>query len=185
MGLALKGFIALASVLVLFLVWVATARYIALFVDRIKTVSLQSLPTTPFSYEGSEEGGTFQIGDLPMRTQGPNYDPFPLRISPDSQNRLVLSMTGRSFLLAAEPGDETSFIVERGLSWPTPFDFNFMTGQSPSWRRHLYYVLRWNKKSGSKLKMVWRYEQYFYNVWTSGFMTREGSTGLIRVELSP
>ena len=79
MGLALKGFIALAFVLVLFLSWVTTARYLALFVDRIKTISLQSLPTTPFSYEGSEEGGMLQIGDLAMSTQGPNSEPFPFQ----------------------------------------------------------------------------------------------------------
>jgi hypothetical protein len=33
--------------------------------------------------------------------------------------------------------------------------------------------------------MQWRYEQYFYprNGWGSGFMTRQGSTGLIRAEI--
>jgi hypothetical protein len=34
--------------------------------------------------------------------------------------------------------------------------------------------------------MMWRYEQYFYPRlgWGSGFMTREGSTGLIGVDIS-
>jgi len=33
--------------------------------------------------------------------------------------------------------------------------------------------------------MLWRYEQFFYpaNGWASRFMTREGSTGLIRAEI--
>src|SRR5205823_14758117 len=59
-------------------------------------------------------------------------------------------------------------------------DLNFMTGHSPSWKRHLYYQLLWKKTSGAKLEMLWRYEQYFYpgNGWASGFMTHEGSTGL-------
>jgi hypothetical protein len=35
--------------------------------------------------------------------------------------------------------------------------------------------------------MLWRYEQYFYpdNGWASGFMTLEGSTGLIQLDISP
>ena len=33
------------------------------------------------------------------------------------------------------------------------------------------------KSSGANLKMLWRYEQFFYpgNGWASGSMTREGS----------
>jgi hypothetical protein len=33
--------------------------------------------------------------------------------------------------------------------------------------------------------MVWRYEQYFYENWASGFMTRAGTTGLIHVDIRP
>jgi hypothetical protein len=157
-----------------------------MLLDRAKTVFLKSLPATPLTYDGSESGGTFLIGDVPLSTDGTDNKPYPMRITSDSQQRLVLSMAGRSFLLSPEAGDETSFTVETSvMSWPTPFDFNFMTGVSPSWRRHLYYVLRWKKSSGARLKMVWRYEQYFYSPsWTSGFMTRAGSTGLIDVQLS-
>jgi hypothetical protein len=185
MGIALKGLVVLASLLLVFLLWVATGRYISLLLDRVKTISFKSLPTTPLTYDGTETGGTLQIGDQLMSTQSPDYA-FPLRITHDSQLRIVVSMDGKSFLLAPESGDETSFTLEHSLlSWPTPFDFNFMTGQSPSWKRHLYFVLRWKKRSGSKLKMVWRYEQYFYSSWEGGFMTRVGSTGLIQVEVTP
>jgi hypothetical protein len=61
-----------------------------------------------------------------------------------------------------------------------------MTGQSPSWKRHLYYRLSWKKVSGAKLEMLWRFEQYFYSGdgWASGFMAHEGSTGLIQVDVS-
>jgi len=85
-------------------------------------------------------------------------------------------------------GDDASLVTRRSIvSWPTPFDLNFMTGQSPSWKRHIYYQLRWKKSSGATLEMLWRYEQYFYprNGWGSGFMTREGSTGLIRLDIPP
>lgn len=100
----------------------------------------------------------------------------------------LLSTGGRSFTLAPEPGDETSFTVRRScLSWPTPFETNFMTGHVSSWRRHLYYRLVWKKRSGAKLEMVWRYEQWFYSTdgWTSGTMSHENSTGLIGVEIAP
>ena len=72
------------------------------------------------------------------------------------------------------------------LSWPTPFELNFMTGQSPSWKRHIYYEVHWKKASGVTLAMLWRYEQFFYprSGWGAGFMTREGSTGLIRVKVN-
>lgn len=40
-------------------------------------------------------------------------------------------------------------------------------------------------KAGGRLEMVWRYEQYYYDNWASGFITRAGTTGLIRVEIRP
>ena len=94
--------------------------------------------------------------------------------------------TGERLATVPPPGDQAFFAMRHSvLSWPTPFDINFMTGQSPSWKRHIYQEIRWKKSSGAKLEMLWRYEQFFYpgNGWTSGFMTREGSTGLIRVEI--
>jgi len=186
MRLLFKGLIGLGSVIVLFLLWAVTGRYLTLFLDRIKTVTMQRLPATPLNYS-EDAGGLFQIGGLQMTIEDPNYKRFPLEVDRDSQNRLVLSVAGKSFVLAPEPGDESSFTIQRSmLSWPTPFDFNFMTGHSPSWKRHLYYVLRWKKSSGSTLEMVWRYEQYYYGEgWASGFMLRTGSTGLIRVEITP
>jgi hypothetical protein len=88
---------------------------------------------------------------------------------------------------AAEPGDTTSVTLERSwLSWPTPLDMNFMTGQTPSWRRHLYYHLSWKKASGACLDMLWRFEQGFdtVNGWGSPG-TQEGTTGLIWVDIRP
>jgi len=62
-----------------------------------------------------------------------------------------------------------------------------MTGHSPSWKRHIYYQVIWTKPSGANLEMLWRYEQYFYpdNGWVGGFMTREGSTGLVYLDIRP
>ena len=181
----IRGLVVLALVIGASLIWLLAGRQISLLLDRVKTVSLKSLSVDPLSYDGTEQGGIFQIGELQLSTAGPDNQPFPIRIQFDSKGRPVLTGPEQSFLLVFEPGDQASFTVRRSMmSWPTPLDLNFMTGQSPSWRRHLYYVLRWNKPSGSELMLVWRYEQYFYSSWTSGFMTRAGTTGLIQAELS-
>ena len=116
----------------------------------------------------------------------------------DAKDQLELVAGGRSFVLgfragtmpgadepvpafAAEPGDITSVSLERSLlSWPTPLEFNFMTGRSSSWRRHLYYRLLWQKASGARLTMLWRFEQGFdpVNGWRA-----PGQDGLMRVEI--
>jgi hypothetical protein len=104
-----------------------------------------------------------------------------LSTQPDDVGRVV-------FEFAPEPGDEESFTLRRSLlSWPTPFEFNFITGQSSSsWQRHLYYHLTWKKPSGAKLEMTWHYRQNFSSTrgWTDVW-TREGSAGLNRVEIRP
>jgi hypothetical protein len=72
------------------------------------------------------------------------------------------------------------------MPWPNFFETNFMTGNSPTWKRNRYQKLVWKKPDGTKLEMLWRYEQYSYpnDGWTTAFMTRPGSTGLIRIEIS-
>jgi hypothetical protein len=54
------------------------------------------------------------------------------------------------------------------------------------------FVLRTSleKNTGATLDMIWRYEQFFYGQqlipgdgWGNGFMTHEGSTGLIQVAI--
>ena len=93
---------------------------------------------------------------------------------------------GREPAVKPEAGDKAHFTIERSIwSWPTPLDINFISGHSPSWKRHLYYRLVWEKPTGGRLEMLWRYEQYFYDGWASGFMTRQGTVGLIRVDIRP
>lgn len=138
-----------------------------------------------------------------LSTMGPDNHPFPLSVVPDAGNKLVLFVSGKSFPLGElapaqesaatftvrpENEDKASLTTRRSfLSWPTPFDFNFMTGHSPSWKRHRYYQLVWQKPSGAKLEMLWRYEQYYYasDGWAGGNMTRENSTGLVRGTVEP
>jgi len=178
--------------------WIFGARQLSLFIDRYRTIETASARINSITYEGSGTGGIFRVNDLALSlndTSGPSPT-----IGSTKDNQLALAAGGKVFAfgpprseaenLAAVPpaGDDAFIEIRRSvLSWPTPFDFNFMTGHSPSWKRHIYYRLLWKKTSGAKLEMLWRYEQYFYpaNGWGSGFMTKEGSTGLVEVQIRP
>lgn len=85
---------------------------------------------------------------------------------------------------APAPGDTMSAAIDRSLfSWPAPlFQFNFVTGYTPSWQRYLYYRLVWTKASGARLDILWRERQDYDDVngWT-GMMLND----LIRIELRP
>jgi hypothetical protein len=176
--------------------WIFAGRQISLFLDRFGTTEMTSARINSIVYEGSGTGGILHLNDLALSLNDRN-GPSP-NIGTTKNDQLGLADGGKVFafglprsqaenLSTVPPAGDDAFIEIRKsiLSWPTPFDLNFMTGQSPSWKRHLYYRLRWKKPSGANLEMLWRYEQYFYpgNGWASGFMTRERSTGLIQVAI--
>ena len=206
------GFVIMRKILILLVIltacvaslaalWIFRGREISSFVDRYWTVETQSEPIHSIAYEGSGTGGilicdgvSFSLNDL-----GPGLS---LSVGSTKDNQLALASGGKvfpfgplesvsedtdeHFATAPPPGDQ-AFVATRHsvLSWPTPFDFNLMTGQSPSWKRHIYYEIWWKKSSGSNLEMLWRYEQFFYprNGWVGGTMTRESSTGLVLVKI--
>jgi hypothetical protein len=181
--------------------WIFRGREISSFIDRYSAVETQSASIQSIAYEGSGTGGalicdgvSFSLNDV--------RPGLSLSIGSTKDNQLALASNGKVFpfgplksaaeetaerLITAPPAGDQAFVVTRHsvLSWPTPFEINLMTGQSPSWKRHIYQQIRWKKPSGANLEMLWHYEQFFYpgNGWTSGLMTREGSTGLIRVEI--
>jgi hypothetical protein len=181
--------------------WIFRGREISSFIDRYWTVETQSAPIRSIAYEGSGTGGilicdgvSFSLNDV--------RPGLSLSVGSTKDNQLALASSGKVFpfgpltsasedtaehLTTAPPPADQAFLTARHsvLSWPTPLDLNFMTGQSPSWKRHIYQQIRWKKSSGANLQMLWRYEQFFYpgNGWTSGFMTRQGSTGLIQIEI--
>ena len=199
------GIVALTLV-VLLTVWVFFGRQISVLVDRLGTIEIASVPIHAIVYEGSGTGGWLTVNDVHLSLDGANPK-IALSIGSTKDNQFAVASGGRVFALgplkstgenggdylAVVPpmGDEAFFVTRRSaLSWPTPFDLNFMTGHSPSWKRDLYYHLLWKKSSGATLEMVWRYEQSFYgreplpgNGWDSGFAVREGSTGLVRVDI--
>jgi hypothetical protein len=181
--------------------WIFRGREISSVIDRYWTEELQSAPIQSIAYEGSGTGGilicdgvSFSLNDL-----GPASS---LSVGSTKDNQLALASGGKVFpfgplksasedtaehLATAPPPGDQAFVVTRHsvLSWPTPFDFNLMTGQSPSWKRHIYYEIWWKKSSGANLEMLWRYEQFFYprDGWVSETMTRESSTGLVLVKI--
>lgn len=180
--------------------WIFGGRQFSLFLDRFGTIETSAAPIKTIAYEGSGTGGILHLNELGLSLNTSDAgNPSP-NIGTTKDNQLALSFGGKIFafgpsrsasenggdsLAAAPPaGDNASVSIRRSvLSWPTPLDFNFMTGHSPSWKRHQYYRLTWKNQSGAKLEMLWRYEQYFYpgDGWAGGQMTHEGSTGLIRV----
>jgi hypothetical protein len=176
--------------------WIFRGRQISLFLDRFGTIETDSARIRSIAYEGNGTGGILHINDLALGLNDKN-GPTP-NVGSTKDGQLGLAVGGKVFafgpprseaenLAAVPPAADDAFIKIRrsALSWPTPFDLNFMTGHSPSWKRYIYYQVTWTKPSGAKLEMLWRYEQCFYSAegWTSGFMSHEGSTGLIRVDI--
>jgi hypothetical protein len=187
----------LIAVVIAFLAtWIFYGHQISLLLDRFGTIEMTSARINSIAYQGNGTGGILHVNDLELSLNDRN-GPTP-SIGTTKNDQLALADRGKVFafgpvrteaenLATAPPtGDDTSIEIRRSiLNWPTPFETNFMTGHSPSWKRHLYYRVHWKKSSGANLEMLWRYEQYFYpgNGWASGFMTHQGSTGLIRVDI--
>ena len=181
--------------------WIFRGREISSFTDRYWTVETKSAPIRSIAYEGNGTGGmlicdgvTFSLNEA---TPG-----LSLSVGSTKDDQLALASGGKVFPLgplksasedtperlatAPSSGDQALVITRHSiLCWPTPFDINLMTGQSPSWKRNIYNEILWKKSAGENLQMLWRYEQFFYpgNGWVGGLMTREGSTGLIRVQI--
>ena len=197
MGKILITLAVLIAVVIVFLAtWIFYGHQISLLLDRVGTIEMTSARINSIAYQGNGTGGILHVNDLELSLNDRN-GPAP-SIGTTKNDQLALADRGKVFAfgpvrteaenLATVPpaSDDASIEIRRSiLNWPTPFEVNFMTGHSPSWKRHLYYRARWKKSSGATLEMLWRYEQYFYpgNGWGSGFMTREGSTGLIRVDI--
>ncbi|HEX4664971.1 MAG TPA: hypothetical protein VH207_00110 [Chthoniobacterales bacterium] len=191
----IKGAIVLVSLGALLVAYIAGARSLSLALDRIHTVPMESRPISEICLEDADRG-MLRIDDLRLSLAGTDYRPYPMTTKIDPGRQFVIETAGHAIalgpvekssgVLRPEPGDKARFRIEHSmLSWPTPLEINFLSGQSPSWKRHVYYRLSWEKPDGGRLEMVWRYEQWFYEKWASGFMTRAGSTGLIRVDIRP
>jgi hypothetical protein len=179
--------------------WIYGGRQLSLFIDQFGTIEIASGKVNSISYQGSGSGGVLIVNDfikLRLNEGAPNLSPS-IGLTKDNQLALVnggkvfaFGPLARSDRLSTAPpaGDDASLIRRRSaLSWPTPFNLNVMTDQSPSWTRHIYYQFHWKKSSGATLDMFWRYEQDFYprDGWGPGFMIPEGSSSLARLDIRP
>lgn len=145
--------LSLTATAVLLAAWLILGRHVSLLLDRLGTIHAATLPTTPITFSP----GRLQIGDRAML--------FPLE---DGQSMFtvqgnILTSHGKSFKIENEPGDVLSYTIHHSLlSWPTPLELNFMTGFSPTWKRHLYHRFLWKKANGASLFIECRYEQWLY-----------------------
>ena len=188
--------ILIACIAAMLATWIFGGRQLSLFIDRFETIEIDSAKVTSIAYDGSGTGGVLIVNKLKLSLNetAPNLAPS---IGSSKDNQFALASGGKVFdfgplasderlAAAASAGDDASLATHRSvLSWPIPFNFNFMTGHSPLWKRHVYYQLHWRKSSGATLDMLWRYEQNFYpgEGWGRGFVTRADSTGLVRLEI--
>jgi hypothetical protein len=191
--------IILAIVATLSVLWLWRGRDVSILGDRFKTVETSTRPIKSISYEGTGTGGILRVDDIALSLNEIELAGAQPSIGTTKDNQLALSFAGKVLpfgpiqsgtgnLAAAVPtSDTTTISIEHSeLSWPNFFEINFMTGNSPKWKRQIYQKLAWKKPTGVKLEMLWRYEQYFYrdDHWVEAFMSRPGFTGLIRIDIS-
>jgi hypothetical protein len=192
------GFITAAVILAVVVAWLALGRQLVLLVDAFTTEGKAVATTGPFAHSTS----AIYVADIPLDLTTPEGDREKARFDTDTTGRVSLHTADKIFSLgtrleaaaetavalagpydvvfAPDPGDTVTFRTAHSvIGWPTPFDLNFMTGNSPSWRRNTYYTLTWRKSDGATLEMTWRYEQWFYDDWASPMMTSAGRTGFI------
>ena len=189
-----------AVVIALGAVWIFGGRQIVLALDSIATADHAAPVSAPLIVAGS---GWLNVGETPLQLAR-DGEASTVSIDTETGAPVVLHTEGGSFTLGSaqqtegaragpydvavvpDPGDTVTYAVTHSImAWPTPLDLNFMTGNSPSWKRNVYYTLAWHKQSGGELKLVWRYEQWFYDDWASATMIETGSTGLIRADIRP
>ncbi len=194
-----KILVALLIIAVLAVLWYWRARDLATLVDKFKTIKTSSRPISGMTYEGSGTGGNLHVADIDLTLDDIALSGSKPNVGTTKDGELALSFREKAFpfgpvlsqdekLAANVPsGDNATISIEHSaLAWPNFFEVNFMTGNSPKWKRYIYQKLTWKKPDGAKLEILWRYEQYFYrnDGWVEAFMTRPGATGLIRVEIS-
>jgi len=184
--------------------WIFQGPKIALYVDRYGIIENSPQKITSVEYHGEGTAGTLFANRIALYLDSVISPAQAPTVGSTKDNRLAIALRGKVFplgpltpgsddssqLLTATPdtGDDATLTLGHSRAyWPNPFEMNFMTGVTPSWKRHTYQRLRWTKPNGSKLEMVWRYQQFYYDRdgWANPGMTQEGQTGLIRIEISP
>ena len=127
----------------LVLAWFFCARSISLLLDRIHTAEVESEAVKEIGTEDLS-GGMIKIDQHPFSLAGPDERPSGLRLTLSARGELRAEINDLSITLGQSahslgpirpvPGETARFRVAHSvLSWPTPLEFNFMTGYAPSW----------------------------------------------------
>jgi hypothetical protein len=192
-------FVFLILIVTMSILWLWRGRDLSMLIDRFELIETSSRPIKTIAYEGNGTGGILHVEDIDLSLNETQLGGAQPNVGTTKDGNLALSFGGKVFpfgptqsgtesLVTATPSGDVAIISiqHSAMSGPNFFEINFMTGKSPSWKRHFYQKLVWKKPAGAKLEMLWRYEQYFYpeDRWTEAFMTRPGSTGLIRIDIS-
>jgi hypothetical protein len=184
--------------------WIFGGPRISAYLDGHGIAVTASEKVTSVRYEGNGTGGVFHANQVLLLLDSVVLPAPSPSIGSTKDGKLAVAAAGKVFPLGPMPanGDDSSenliaapdkeddatvTVGHSRLSWPTPFDFNFMTGVSPAWKRFAYQRLTWIKPNGSKLEMLWRYEQPYYggtDGWGSPTMIHSGETGLVQVEIT-
>lgn len=187
-----------STAVVCLLLWLFGTRPLSLLLDRVFPHRLSSTPVRELVFDS----GTIALAGVHLDTLTTETLPSGVEASLSSPGRVALLYHGAAFpcgpgrsspdpsgldtlRFQPDPGDTVTLTLKRSLlSWPTPFEMNFMTGYSPSWRRHLYVRLLWTKRSGARLAIQWRFPQAFYprDGWRPASV-EYGSAGLLDVSL--
>jgi hypothetical protein len=203
MALTWRILIAVAIVIVGFVVWYSQARNAALLAERLGIVKpLGTKTLTEISWNG-----TYAVTDDRMLGISDSHDKDQMQYSVNAQHQLVATANGKSIVLASEggtlmqtgdpepqpafhvfPGDRLTITREQGLViWPNWFETNFMTGATPQWKKFITYRLHWQKRSGGAMDLFWRFENYYYpqDGWLTADMTGPTHCGLVEVRVTP
>ncbi len=191
--------IVLALTLVIAVAWYVGARSLALWTEAFDTQDVGAKDIAQIGWNG-----TYLVVDSQILDTNTPDNSQRLQLSVDAQHRLVATAGGKSIVLGAAQGtmpdaQETisAFAVQPGdrltltrahsrLIWPNWFETNYMTGNSPSWKRFFYFHLVLRKASGATLDLFWRFEQWYYRSdqrWLAPDMVGEDSCGLVRAAI--
>ena len=194
-----KVLIILLLIIALATLWLWRGRDLSILADRFYVVKASSRPIKTIVYEGNGTGGVLQVDGVDLRLNELALEGAQPNIGTTKDNQLALSFEGKVFpfgpvqedlgklTVTSPPLDIATFATEHSsIPWRNFFEVNFMTGNSPSWKRNVYQRITWKKPNGAKLEMIWRYEQFFFagSGWSEALMVRQGAAGLIRVEIS-
>jgi hypothetical protein len=190
----------LVAIVVLMVAWLWAGRPLSLFVDRLMPFPVRSLPVSPLSYHGSG----WLVGEQDLTFALLNNLMSNLELTTDSANQVILSCGRDAFVLGPRTtpvnlngpvridfvpgsGDQLRLAAHESLlGWPNPFEISWLGGSVARWKKYVYYQLVWNKPSGARLEMRWRYERNYYQRtgWTEPLMMWNSQTGLVSVDIA-